>query len=157
MNRLRVLKLGWEFPPLINGGLGIACLGLARALAKHVDLTVVVPQSSPEADFKEFDLRGVNQLSLETLKPAEGRYRYESFAQVRNVPIFLDPYGDGEIAERRPPRPKFSPRPPPGSSPPSNSATSTARTSAARSSSFPRSPRSSRCWRNSTSSTPTTG
>ena len=96
MNRLRVLKLGWEFPPLINGGLGIACLGLARALAKHVELTVVVPQSSPEADFTGFDLRGLNLLSLETLKPAEARYRYESFAQVRNIRVFLDPYGDGE-------------------------------------------------------------
>ena len=53
MNRLRVLQLGWEFPPLINGGLGIACLGLARALAKRVALTVVVPKSAPDADFAE--------------------------------------------------------------------------------------------------------
>ncbi len=98
MNRLRVLKLGWEFPPLINGGLGIACLGLARALAKHVDLTVVVPQSSPEADYLDFDLRGLNLLSLESLKEVEGRYRYDSFAQVRNVPVFLDPYEDGKSA-----------------------------------------------------------
>ena len=37
MNRLRVLKLGWEFPPLINGGLGIACLGLPQALARHIN------------------------------------------------------------------------------------------------------------------------
>ena len=49
MNRLRVLKLGWEFPPLINGGLGIACLGLSQALAKHVDLRVIVPRSAPDA------------------------------------------------------------------------------------------------------------
>ena len=34
MNRLRVLKLGCEFPPLINEGLGIACLGLSRSFAK---------------------------------------------------------------------------------------------------------------------------
>jgi glycogen(starch) synthase len=96
MNRLRVLKLGWEFPPLINGGLGIACLGLSRALAKHVDLTVVVPKSSPDADFPGFELRGLNQLTVEKLKSVESRYRYESFAQVRNVPLFLDPYESGE-------------------------------------------------------------
>ncbi len=99
MNRLRVLKLGWEFPPLINGGLGVACLGLSRALAKHVDLTVVVPKSSPDADFKDFELRGLNQLTIEKLKSVEGRYRYDSFAQVRNVPVFLAPYEDGELAE----------------------------------------------------------
>ena len=34
MKRLRVLELGCESPPLINGGLGIACLGLSRAFAK---------------------------------------------------------------------------------------------------------------------------
>ncbi|MES2658206.1 MAG: glycosyltransferase [Verrucomicrobiota bacterium] len=99
MKRLRVLELGWEFPPLINGGLGIACLGLSRSLAKHVDLTVVVPQSSPDADFKDFDLRGLNQITLEKLKTVEARYRYESFAQVRNVPVFLDPYEDDESRE----------------------------------------------------------
>ncbi|GAA5123704.1 glycosyltransferase [Luteolibacter yonseiensis] len=96
MKRLRVLKLGWEFPPLINGGLGIACLGLTRALAKHVDLTVVVPKSSPESDFRDFELRGLNQLTIEKLSSVENRYRYESFAQVRNVPLFLDPYNNSE-------------------------------------------------------------
>ncbi|MDB5325084.1 MAG: hypothetical protein JWM57_653, partial [Phycisphaerales bacterium] len=29
---MRVLMLGWEFPPSINGGLGTACAGLIRAL-----------------------------------------------------------------------------------------------------------------------------
>ncbi len=96
MKRLRVLKLGWEFPPLINGGLGVACLGLARALAKHVDLTVIVPQSSPESDSEEFKLQGLNRLSLKSLRAAEEHYRYESFAQVQKVPVFLDPYGNEE-------------------------------------------------------------
>jgi glycogen synthase len=96
MKRPRVLKLGWEFPPLINGGLGVACLGLSRALAKHVDLHVIVPKSSPDADFEGFHLTGLNQLTVEHLEKVEERYRYESFAQVRHVPIFLDPYATGE-------------------------------------------------------------
>lgn len=96
MKRLRVLKLGWEFPPLINGGLGVACLGLSKALSKHVDLTVIVPKAAPDASFDGFDLRGLNQLSIDQLKTVEGKYRYESFAQVRNVPIFLDPYSTEE-------------------------------------------------------------
>ena len=104
MTRLRVLKLGWEFPPLINGGLGIACLGLARALAKHVDLTVLVPQSAPDATLDGFTLRGLNHLDLEKITPVESSYRYESFAQVRNVPVFLDPYVDGAPVPAEPPR-----------------------------------------------------
>lgn len=96
MKRLRVLKLGWEFPPLINGGLGVACLGLSKALSKLVDLTVIVPKSAPDASFDGFDLRGLNQLSINQLKTVESKYRYESFAQVRNIPIFLDPYSTEE-------------------------------------------------------------
>jgi glycogen synthase len=98
MNRLRVLKLGWEFPPLINGGLGVACLGLASALSKRVDLTVVVPKAAPDSGFENFALRGLNHLAVEDLTTVEGRYRYDSFAQVRNVPIFLDPYQEGETS-----------------------------------------------------------
>lgn len=95
MKPLRVLKLGWEFPPLINGGLGVACLGLSRALAKLVDLTVVVPKSAGGEPFPEFALKGLNHVTLEELETVEKRYRYESFSQVREVPIHLDPYEDG--------------------------------------------------------------
>lgn len=31
---MRVLMLGWEFPPFIAGGLGVACFGLTKALDK---------------------------------------------------------------------------------------------------------------------------
>lgn len=42
----RVLMYGWEFPPAINGGLGVACRGLSFALAnKHVDITFVLPKA----------------------------------------------------------------------------------------------------------------
>jgi len=95
MNRLRVLKLGWEFPPLINGGLGIACLGLSKALSKLVDLRVVVPRSDPATRFDGFSLTGMNNLTLEDIQTVEERYRYESFTQVEHVPIELDPYADG--------------------------------------------------------------
>jgi glycogen synthase len=99
MKQLRVLKLGWEFPPLIHGGLGVACLGLARALAKHVELTVILPKSPQSHDFQGFSLRGLDQLTLETLEATEARYRYESIAQVRQVPVSLDPYETGGSVE----------------------------------------------------------
>lgn len=36
---------GWEFPPHNSGGLGVACLGLTRALAKEgFDITFVLPK-----------------------------------------------------------------------------------------------------------------
>ncbi|MCH7227875.1 glycosyltransferase family 4 protein [Haloferula sp. A504] len=39
----KVLMLGWEYPPKITGGLGVACAALAGALRDKVDLTVRLP------------------------------------------------------------------------------------------------------------------
>ena len=35
MKKIKVLMFGWEFPPHISGGLGTACLGLTKGLAKN--------------------------------------------------------------------------------------------------------------------------
>jgi glycogen(starch) synthase len=41
---MRVLMFGWEFPPQIAGGLGVACEGIAKALVQEgVSVTFVVP------------------------------------------------------------------------------------------------------------------
>lgn len=43
---MRVLMLGWEFPPFISGGLGTACYGLTRAMnAEGVDVLFVLPKA----------------------------------------------------------------------------------------------------------------
>ncbi|MFT4177525.1 MAG: glycosyltransferase family 4 protein [Luteolibacter sp.] len=100
MNRPRVLKLGWEFPPLFNGGLGVACLGLSRALAKKVDLTVIVPRVPPGTAYETFQLRSLDRLVTDDLHTVEAIYQYRSFAQIREVPISLDPYaGEEKISD----------------------------------------------------------
>lgn len=44
---MRVLMLGWEFPPHISGGLGTACFGLTQALAKkNTEIIFVLPCTS---------------------------------------------------------------------------------------------------------------
>ena len=51
---MKILMLGWELPPHNSGGLGVACLNMARALAKAgVDIDFVVPYSAehPGIDF----------------------------------------------------------------------------------------------------------
>ncbi|OFZ53094.1 MAG: hypothetical protein A2428_09695 [Bdellovibrionales bacterium RIFOXYC1_FULL_54_43] len=41
---MKVLMLGWEYPPHISGGLGTACEGLSRALSRQgVNIDFVVP------------------------------------------------------------------------------------------------------------------
>ncbi|MCI0365945.1 MAG: glycosyltransferase [Phycisphaerales bacterium] len=42
---MRVLMLGWEFPPFIAGGLGTACHGLTKAMSRRgLDVTFVLPK-----------------------------------------------------------------------------------------------------------------
>lgn len=42
---MRVLMLGWEFPPFISGGLGTACYGLTKAMsAQGTDVLFVLPR-----------------------------------------------------------------------------------------------------------------
>ena len=44
---MKILMLGWEFPPHISGGLGTACLGLTRGLAHHgAKVLFVLPRAS---------------------------------------------------------------------------------------------------------------
>ena len=41
---MRVLMLTWEFPPMITGGLGMACYGIAKALVKlGVEVDLIIP------------------------------------------------------------------------------------------------------------------
>ncbi|RMD67127.1 glycosyltransferase family 1 protein [Candidatus Pacearchaeota archaeon] len=53
---MRVLMFGWEFPPYNSGGLGTACKGLAKALAKKgAKIFFVMPRKvDVDADYLEF-------------------------------------------------------------------------------------------------------
>ena len=42
---------GWEFPPHIAGGLGTACYGMTRGLARNdVEVIFVMPRASGDED-----------------------------------------------------------------------------------------------------------
>lgn len=44
---MRVLMLGWEFPPFISGGLGTACYGLTKAMSgQGTEIIFVLPGRS---------------------------------------------------------------------------------------------------------------
>lgn len=58
----RILMLGWEFPPVQAGGLGVACYGLARAIRNFIDVTFVVPRSDPRMALEGVRIFGMNEL-----------------------------------------------------------------------------------------------
>jgi len=60
---MRVLMLGWEFPPVISGGLGTACHGLTRALSQQgVEIVFVLPQMETAPSVCHVNLIGAQQL-----------------------------------------------------------------------------------------------
>lgn len=55
---MNILMIGWEFPPIVAGGLGKACHGLAKSLAKlGVNLHFIIPKAPYEMDSDFLNLR----------------------------------------------------------------------------------------------------
>jgi glycosyltransferase involved in cell wall biosynthesis len=99
--KTKVLMFGWEFPPMLNGGLGAACYGLTRHLAlEGISITFVLPHISKRMHHYFLDLLDGSSYNVESsltkkqreelyghlescieydalLAPYEGTHRYE--------------------------------------------------------------------------------
>lgn len=83
--------LGWEFPPIINGGLGVACHDLSSAMSSLANITMVIPKSSLDFKMKNVNLVGVNNLDINSVA------RYLTTNQdlpfrLHSIPADIDPY-----------------------------------------------------------------
>jgi glycogen synthase len=89
-NLPKVLMLGWEFPPIINGGLGVACHDLSCAMSDLSDITMVVPKACREFKVKNVNLIGVNNVDVNRLAhdPFADKFPFK----MHFVPANLDPY-----------------------------------------------------------------
>jgi len=84
--------LGWEFPPVINGGLGVACHDLCIALTKYADVTMIIPKSNPDFVVKNLELLGLNNIDASTLKNVSHQYDGKTFEDVHFIPSNINPY-----------------------------------------------------------------
>ncbi len=84
--------LGWEFPPVINGGLGVACHDLCIALSKHAKVTMVIPKTYPEFSIENLQLIGLNTIDARTLRNISYKNDYSKLEEVHYVPGRLNPY-----------------------------------------------------------------
>ncbi len=67
---MRVLMFGWEYPPHIAGGLGTACYGMTRGLARNdVEVIFVVPRA-----YGDEDGRFVRIVNASDVEAVYGRY-----------------------------------------------------------------------------------
>jgi hypothetical protein len=107
---IRVLMLGWEYPPRIVGGLGKACSGLSQAMAhKGCQVYFVLPTFPKRIIEKRLHVVGARELLVEAGWPtmsteiteieARGGQQSDSDqsqkGQVKQIPVeaTLFPYG----------------------------------------------------------------
>ena len=94
---MRVLMCGWEFPPHIAGGLGTACYGMTRGLARNdVEVIFVMPKASGDED--ERFVKVVNASDVEarysnsTIEGADDIMRKISFIHIdSNMVPYISP------------------------------------------------------------------
>ena len=85
---------GWEFPPHIAGGLGTACLGLTRGLAKQgVEVLFVMPKASGDED--QSSAKIINASDVESLfdyHEVEEYWKNINFMEIgSNLMPYMDP------------------------------------------------------------------
>lgn len=90
--RPKVLMLGWEFPPLLNGGLGVACYGIAKSLSKIADVSLIIPKSDINFITENVNTIGLNHLDIENFKINYKSKEYEFLNDVSLVESNLSPY-----------------------------------------------------------------
>lgn len=96
--RLKVLMLGWEFPPIMAGGLGTACYGLSKALSEYVDLTLILPTTEKPWQMNgKVEMLGLNYYGLDRHLPApEAEASFTKITKVHYVEAGdLNPYPFG--------------------------------------------------------------
>ena len=55
---MKVLMFGWEFPPFISGGLGVASHGIAKGLVNNgVEVTFVIPTKRKQELVPDINIR----------------------------------------------------------------------------------------------------
>jgi len=91
--------LGWEYPPLYNGGLGVACAGLCEALSKHADIALVVPKIDRNVTQNGIKIFGLNQAQVLFEEASSIVSVLREKIDIHKIDVDLDPYLTAEEKE----------------------------------------------------------
>lgn len=101
---MRVLMFGWEFPPHITGGLGTACFGMTKGLAKNgVDVLFVVPKAFGDEDETSVRILNASDVTVDIDHETERSYwdRVQYMEIGSNIIPYVGPEQYEEIVEER--------------------------------------------------------
>ncbi len=96
---MKILMLGWELPPHNSGGLGVACYGLCKALARQgVDIEFVVPyHEKHDIDFMK--ITPAHQQGAQVVLESGGAYDSRLYIHPDGREERLDIYGQVKAYE----------------------------------------------------------
>lgn len=90
---MEVLMLGWEFPPLISGGLGVATYGMVKALRTSASIRLIVPRSHLSSGLDNVRIVGVDRaLREELLREGRAHDLGALVEDIQRIPLELSPY-----------------------------------------------------------------
>jgi len=84
--------LGWEFPPDISGGLGIANYNLCKALAPHSQLTLILPKADPTLKIPNVNIIDLSQLKLQEIFSKKEIKEFEQIIREKKIEFNISPY-----------------------------------------------------------------
>jgi glycosyltransferase involved in cell wall biosynthesis len=96
---MKTLMFGWEFPPIISGGLGTACYGMTKHLSQlGNEILFVLPKGRPNTTFFEnFTVCGANEVEVMETRRKFMENISEETVQLMSIDAVLSPYMDEHL------------------------------------------------------------
>ncbi|MFQ5492118.1 MAG: glycogen/starch synthase, partial [Phycisphaerae bacterium] len=92
---MKVLMLGWEFSPVMAGGLGVACRGLTEGLTQAgIDVLFLLPRATGDLPHDKVRVVGPQQaVSLDRVQELARQSTATAKVRIVPIPASLHPYG----------------------------------------------------------------
>lgn len=99
---MKLLMLGWELPPHNSGGLGVACLHMAKALAQMgADIDFVLPYSADHPDTQWMNIHAVSAVSPTQRSTSTLAYS-QCYDEIREIQEGYIAFVEDLVLQRRP-------------------------------------------------------
>ncbi|NOT74364.1 MAG: glycosyltransferase [Cyclobacteriaceae bacterium] len=90
---MKILMLGWEFPPLFTGGLGVATYGIVKSLNQYSQIRLIIPTAGDASDLEDVNIIGLNKLTKEEIDIESIQFEIEfDNTRVEKIPLQISPY-----------------------------------------------------------------
>jgi glycosyltransferase involved in cell wall biosynthesis len=97
MQKPRILMLGWEFPPEISGGLGVANYNLCKALSPLIQLTIILPKADPAFKIPNVNIIDLSRIKLHEILDKEEMKEFEEVIRKKRIQFNISPYPSKQI------------------------------------------------------------